>query len=107
MVGMIDQPLGWGKSSARDHVQPANAEWPGPPEEDTGTRGVLVVRPVQVADGAEERELLRPSPSMTAIGDRDDAIGRSLRARRAARLGLPSPGRRPLASDHPVACHLL
>src|SRR5215218_9675173 len=43
-------------------------EWPGPPEEDTGTRGVLVVRPVHDADGARERE---PSTSVTFYdGDR-------------------------------------
>jgi hypothetical protein len=44
------------------------AVWPGPPEEDTRTRGVLVVRPVQ-ADDRRSASLDDPSASMTLVGD--------------------------------------
>ena len=49
--------------------------WPGPPEEDTWTRGVLVVRPVQAGDRSEGApSVMRPSPSMTAMGSEDNAV---------------------------------
>jgi hypothetical protein len=49
--------------------------WPGPPEEDTRTRGVLVARP---RPGAKQRATLRRSSlSMTAMGGEDDAVDSS------------------------------
>ena len=42
--------------------------------------GVLVVRPVQAGDRSEgARSLVRPSPSLTAMGGEDDAVARSAR----------------------------
>src|SRR4029453_16237687 len=58
------------------HDADPEPRWPGPPEEDTSTRGVLVARPLHVTDGVNEREpSIRPSPSLTAIADGDDALG--------------------------------
>jgi hypothetical protein len=73
--------------------------WPGPPEEDAGTRGVLVVRPVQAADrSGGARASMHPSPSMTAMGDQDDAVAPSGRLVPSARCN-GSPSRTALSSN--------
>jgi hypothetical protein len=69
------------KSQSRQRLRPARQRrMARTPRAGHETRGVLVIRPMQAADGAEEHELLRRSPSMTAIGDKDDALGRSEKA---------------------------
>jgi hypothetical protein len=94
-----------GRKSRRLPRLRGSRPWPGPPEEDTvnpgGPGSWAAAGPLT---GPKERETLtRPSPSMTAIGDEDDVLGRSLRVpevRRAARIGRPT-GRRPRQATHP------
>jgi hypothetical protein len=66
--------------------------WPGPPEEDAETRGVLVVGRCRPLTGAEEREAsMHPSPSMTAMGGQDDAVTRFGRLVSSARCSGSAP----------------
>jgi hypothetical protein len=83
-----DPEMGQRFQMVRELVTESGAvpRWPGPPEEDAGTRGVLVVQPVQADDrSGGARASMHPSPSMTAMGGPDDAAAPSARVVPSAR----------------------